>query len=145
MYQYWKVSEIMTYIYGIFVSGDCYYIGQTENIERRFKEHAKAIENGKHSVKAFNKVDINEVEMRVIAELNCDNSLLVCMVEGLYNSIYKPKNKIVWRSGKNAVTYSRVEKDIARRLLGELITLGVVKECKECTEICTKVDIKQSA
>lgn len=135
----------MTYIYGIFVSGECYYIGQTGNIERRFKEHTKAIENDTHSVKAFNKVNINEVEMRVIVELNCDNSLLVCMVEGLFNSIYKPKNKIVWRSGKNTVTYSRVEKDIAKKLLVELIKLGVVKECKECTEICTEVDIEQSA
>ena len=135
----------MTYIYGIFVSGDCYYIGQTGNIERRFREHRKAIENGTHSVKALNNTIINEVKMRAIAVVNCDNSLLVCMVEGLYNSIYKPKNKIVWRSGRNTVTYSRVEKDVSRRLLGEMITLGAVKECKECTENCMKMDIKQSA
>ncbi|KAF5066173.1 hypothetical protein DSECCO2_266250 [anaerobic digester metagenome] len=86
--------------------------------------------------------------MRAIAELNCDNSLLVCMVEGLYNSLYKPKNKIVWRSGKNTVTYGRVEKDVARSLLDELLNIGVVrecKECKECAENCMKVDIEQSA
>lgn len=131
----------MITIYGIFVSGVCYYIGQTGNIERRLREHRKAIENGTHSVKALNalnKVDIEQIEMRAIAELSCDSSLLVCMVEGLYNSLYKPKNRIAWRSGGCTVTYSRVEKDVAVRLLDEMIELGVVREC-------TKMDIRHTA
>lgn len=115
----------MTYIYGLFVHNESFYIGQTKDYIRRFSEHEEDIVKKRHTVKALNKVNIEDVEMRVICTLDTDNSFLICIVEGLYNSIYKPKNAIVWRSGRNTVRYKRISCGLAEKLL------RVIKDNKE--------------
>lgn len=110
----------MTVIYGIFVNNECYYIGQSRNIETRFNKHKEDIIHKRHTVKALNKVDIDDVEMRELFVV-ADNSFLTCIAEGCANSIYKPKNKIVWRAGRNCVTFKRIDTEIARGILAMIV------------------------
>lgn len=117
---YGRKEKAMIYIYGIFIREECYYIGQTNNVDRRFSQHREAIIKKEHSVKALNKFDIDDIEMRVIAEINTDNSLIIMLTEALYNSIYKPKNGIVWQSGRNTVRFKRIDVELAERLLDVL-------------------------
>lgn len=124
----------MTYIYGIFIDNLCYYIGQSKDTDKRFKQHKRDILSGKHTVKSLNKalnmelnkVNIDDIEFRVIAEIKSDNSFLVCLIEGLYNSIYKPKNKIIWRSGYNIISFARVNDELAYSLINCLKVGGVI-------------------
>lgn len=113
----------MTYIYGLFVEEEVLYIGQTKDVDKRKLQHMRSIADGTHSVKALRYKE--DVEMRVICTLDTDNSFLIMLVEALYNSIHKPKNGIVWQSGRNTVRFKRIDPELAERLLG--ITLDYIK------------------
>lgn len=102
-------------IYGLFVKEVCCYIGSTNDANRRKLEHMRAIHNGKHSVKQLN--DIDEVEFRELLVLETDNSFIRLMAEFCMNSIYKPKNKCVYQSGRNRITVARCDKELAIRIL----------------------------
>ena len=114
----------MAYIYGIFIGDKCIYIGSTDDIERRWKQHKKSLEKGKHTnlslQKAYNKAikDGLEFEYTVLKQLESESTLIKFMFEGLYNSLYKPScAKIVISQGRNRIILSRCSKELAEKLI----------------------------
>lgn len=108
----------MSYIYGVFSGEKCLYVGQTKRdpIER-WKEHKRDIKNKRHKIKKLNTYNIEDLDFRVLLELNTDNTLLLFICECCYNSIYKPLNKCVLQGFGGSVSVQRCEKDVAEKLL----------------------------
>lgn len=113
-------SNNNTYIYGIFADNKCLYVGQTKRFyEDRWKEHKREIKNNRHKIKGLNKYkdNIDDLEFRVLLELNTNNTLLLSISEMCLNSIHKPLNRCVLQQGFNKVILQRCDKDIAEKLL----------------------------
>lgn len=106
-----------TWIYAIISSGEIKYIGCSHNVEQRFDSHRKNIIAKKHKVKDLNTVSIDNVEFKIMCEFDTDNSFATMMCESCMNSIYKPKNRIIWQAGRNIVSFARIPKDLAEAIL----------------------------
>ena len=106
-----------TYIYGLFVSEKCLYIGQTNSPTRRKEQHLDSIRKKKHKVKKLNTIPYEEVEFKVLCEIHTDNSLIICLTESCWNSIYKPLNKCTWMSFRSTCTFARISPDLATLLI----------------------------
>ena len=103
------------YIYAIKNNDKVLYIGSTNDTERRFKEHKAKMKNKRHSVAALNDMQdkVTMVELCMVA----NNSFIRAIVEGCYNSIYKPKNGNIFQSGIHVVSMARIHSDLARDIL----------------------------
>ncbi|HBJ1649398.1 GIY-YIG nuclease family protein [Clostridium botulinum] len=111
----------MGYIYAIFIEDKCLYVGQTKrDPNERWKEHKREIKKGVHKIKGLNKYkdNVDDLEFRVLKELETDNTLLLSVAEMCLNSMHKPLNRCVLQQGYNKVILQRCSKDIAENLLG---------------------------
>lgn len=115
-----KINSNVT-VYGIYHNDKCLYIGQSKNVKVRWDTHRKDIKNKKHKIKQLNKYSVDELDFKVMCEVNTDNSLVTMLTEALINSIHKPLNKIVWQAGFHIVTFARVKPDLATNLLNVII------------------------
>lgn len=112
------------YIYGIFQDGQCLYIGQTTNFERRREEHIKELMYNKHENKSLQKYYNKkpQVEVKQLLEIPTTNTLIIFFVEGLMNSIFKPKaNKIVMMQGKMRIVLQRTDENLAKLLVKTIV------------------------
>ena len=105
----------MTEIYSISACNETLYIGQTRNSKQRFDKHRADIVAKKHKCKALNKVDVDDCEFTILARVNSESDMIICLVEWLYNSLYKPKNKHVWIGFNSSVTFARCDKEQDRK------------------------------
>lgn len=116
----------MTYIYGIFKNEKNIYIGSTNNVEKRFKQHKQALEKGKHSNKTLQKKfdENNNIHFEVLCKLNTNNTLIKFVTECLVNSIHKPVcNKCIIQQGRNRVILQRLEHGQAKQLLNKIVEM----------------------
>lgn len=112
------------YIYGIFQDNQCLYIGQTTNFERRKEEHIKELMYNKHENKSLQKYYNKkpQIEVRQLLEVPTTNTLIIFFVEGLVNSIFKPKaNKIVMMQGRSRIVLQRVDENLAKLLVKTIV------------------------
>ena len=112
------------YIYGIFQDNQCLYIGQTTNFERRKEEHIKELMYNKHENKSLQKYYNKkpQIEVRQLLEVPTTNTLIIFFVEGLVNSIFKPKaNKIVIMQGRSRIVLQRVDENLAKLLVKTIV------------------------
>lgn len=109
------------YVYSIWLKDKCIYVGSTNDIERRWKEHKENLMYNKHSNKSLQKI-YNETptfEYKVLMECPIDNDLLKFFCEFLWNSILCPKsNKCVLMSGRKMICLPRIkDKELAQLLI----------------------------
>lgn len=112
------------YIYGIFQDGQCLYIGQTTNFERRKEEHIKELMYNKHENKSLQKYYNKkpQIEVKQLLEIPTTNTLIIFFIEGLMNSIFKPKaNKIVMMQGRSRIVLQRVDENLANLLVKTVV------------------------
>ena len=114
----------ITYIYSIVQSEKIIYVGSTNDVDKRFKQHKKALEKGKHTNKTLQKKfnENNNIKFVVMYELKTDNTLIKFFVESLVNSVYKPVcNKCIIAQGKNRVILQRLEEGQAKEILNKIV------------------------
>lgn len=114
------------YIYGIYLKGICVYVGSTNDIDRRWKEHKENLLYDKHSNKSLQKI-YNEsptFEYKVLMECPIDNDLLKFFCEFLWNSILTPKsNKCILQQGRKMICLPRIkDKELAQLLIDTINT-----------------------
>lgn len=112
------------YVYGIFQDDVCLYIGQTTDFERRKSEHIKDLMYNKHENKSLQKYYNNtpKVEIKILVEVPTSNTLLIFFLEGLINSILKPKaNKIVMMQGRARIVLQRCDEELAKQLVETIV------------------------
>lgn len=116
----------ITYIYSIIQSGKIIYVGSTNDADKRFKQHKKALENGKHTNKTLQKKydENNDIKFVVLYELNTDNTLIKFFVESLVNSVHKPiANRCIIAQGRNRVILQRLEIKQAKEILNKIVSM----------------------
>ena len=112
------------YVYGIYQDGVCLYIGQTCDFDRRKEEHIKDLMYGRHENKSLQKYYTKkpQIEIRKLIEIPTSNTLLIFFVEGLMNSILKPKaNKIVMMQGRMRIVLQRCDEELAKQIVKVIV------------------------
>lgn len=114
------------YIYGIFLQGETIYVGSTNDIERRWKEHKENLLYNKHSNKTLQKI-YNETpifEYRILMECPIDNDMLKFFCEFLWNSIISPRsNKCILMQGRKTIILPRLkDKELAQLIIDTINT-----------------------
>lgn len=109
-------------IYGLVLDGKIHYVGKTNSVKRRLTEHKKKMKEDKHTAKTLNgKHD----EVSIIELGKCkDNSFIVAICEGAFNSIYQPKNGNVIQQMNRKISLNRIEYDEAVAILKGLEDVG---------------------
>lgn len=112
-----------SYIYGLFLNGECCYIGSTGNVDKRFNEHKKELYKGTHKNKKLQQVfddlaGIGEIECKVLYEVN-DDIINRYVAEYLYTSSYTPIcNKVFNMSnGRFNWRMKLADQDVATQML----------------------------
>ena len=114
------------YVYSIWLKDKCVYVGSTNDIERRWKEHKEDLMYNRHSNKSLQKI-YNEsptFEYKVLMECPTDNDLLKFFCEFLWNSILSPKsNKCILQQGRKMIILPRIkDKELAQLLVDTIVT-----------------------
>ena len=112
-------------IYGIKICGVYSYIGETNNFERRKKEHLNALKQSKHVNKKLQSrynmsPNKNDIEVIPIIELKSDNIFLGYLVEGLVISWLQDSicNDVVIKASYNSsIKLPYLPKNLAMRIL----------------------------
>ena len=83
-----------SYVYGLFIDKECYYIGSTGNVDKRFTEHKKALYKDSHKNKQLQQTfdelaGIGEIECKVLYEVD-DDIINRYVAEYLFTSFYQP-------------------------------------------------------
>ena len=117
---------VQSTIYLIKIDGRPSYVGQTNNLERRSREHRKSLENGKHKNMKLQKRYLAsypaEIEIVPILELCRDNKLVTYFAESLAISYFQydvVNNPVICERGAN-VKLPYVQQDIAEILLKDI-------------------------
>lgn len=122
-----KKKEIVTWVYKLDVKGKAFYVGQTGSLQNREKSHREAISKKKHKCKQLNNIPVDEVDFIPLAKINTDCSLIVMLVESIFNVLESPYNSIVWIGFRASVTFKRCDKKTAQALLDCLISIRMVE------------------
>ena len=109
------------YVYSIWLEDKCVYVGSTNEIERRYKEHRESLMYNKHTNKTLQKIYNENPRFTYKIEMECpvDNDLLKFFCEFLINSILTPKsNKCVLISGRKMICLPRIkDKELAQLII----------------------------
>lgn len=112
------------YIYSIWQNKKCVYVGSTNDIARRWKEHKESLLYGKHTNKTLQKI-YNEnpnLEYKIEVELPVDNDLLKFFLEFLINSLLTPKsNKCILQQGRKMICLPRLKDKVLAKLIIDTI------------------------
>lgn len=112
------------YVYSIWLKDKCIYVGSTNDIDRRWKEHKEDLMYGRHSNKSLQKV-YNEsptFEYKILMDCPIDNDLLKFFSEFLWNSILCPKtNKCILQQGRKMVVLPRLKDKVLAQLILDTI------------------------
>lgn len=79
-------------IYGLFINEECQYIGSTNDLTKRTKDHMNALYGGKHKNKQLQKVfneQTGKFESRILYEVD-DSIINRYVAEYLFTSAYRP-------------------------------------------------------
>lgn len=111
-------------IYGIYYKDKLIYIGSSDNLDRRWKQHKTALEKGKHSNKALQKYfntyvrDVNELGFRVIHKTLDASKIRLFFAEMICILNYRPTcNKAVFQIGFKYIGFGKPEVEFDKRIL----------------------------
>ena len=110
-------------IYRIKIDGQISYVGETNNFERRKREHITQLQGMTHKNKSLLKryamSPTGLIEIEPIIELPTDNLFVGYFCEGLAISYYQYSvcNGVVIAEGKGRIKLPCVEQDLAYKLL----------------------------
>lgn len=122
-----KQGDKPTWVYKLSINDKAFYVGQTGSLKNRESKHREDISKKKHKCKQLNKVEVNDVDFIPLAKINTDCSLIVMLVEALFNVLEEPYNSIVWVGFRASVTFKRCDKKTAQALLDCLVAIGMVE------------------
>lgn len=112
------------YVYSIWLEDTCVYVGSTNDIERRWRQHKEDLMYGRHTNKTLQKIYNDSPRFTYKIEMECpvDNDLLKFFCEFIFNSLRTPKsNKCVLQQGRKMICLPRLkDKNLAQLIINTI-------------------------